>query len=187
MTDAPGARPLRILHVVSSLERGGIELWLMQVLQTIDRNRYRMDFLVLGERTGVLEQQLESLGARVLLCRSYRQLWQLRRDFAKVLAGYGPYDVVHSHVHHFSGLIVRMAAWHGVAVRVVHSHNDTRPAEAGESWRRRLYLLAMKRWIRRYATQRVVASRLGDGVICHATCFTPGIAAPGDPARPAAA
>jgi glycosyltransferase involved in cell wall biosynthesis len=153
-------RPLRILHVVSSLERGGIELWLMQVLQTIDRERYRMDFLVLGERTGVLEQQLRSLGSQVLICRSYRRLWQLRREFADVLASYGPYDVVHSHVHHFSGLIARMAAWHGVAIRVVHSHNDTRPAETGASWRRRLYLLAMKRWIRRYATQRVAASRL---------------------------
>ena len=152
-------RPLRILHVVSSLERGGIELWLMQVLQTIDRERYRMDFLVLGERTGVLEQQLRSLGSQVLICRSPRNLWQVQREFARVLASYGPYDVVHSHVHHFSGLIVRMAARHGVSFRVVHSHNDTRPAEAGASWRRQLYLRAMKRWIRRYTTDRIAVSR----------------------------
>ena len=73
---------------------------------------------------------------------------------------YGPYDVVHSHVHHFSGLLLRLAAWHGVPIRIAHSHNDTRPAEAGASWRRQLYLLAMKRSIQRYATRRIAASRI---------------------------
>src|SRR5215217_3488461 len=32
----------------------------------------------------------------------------------------------------------------------------------------------------------VLDLRVGDGVTCHATCFTPGVAGPGDPARPAA-
>jgi thiol-disulfide isomerase/thioredoxin len=34
-------------------------------------------------------------------------------------------------------------------------------------------------------TAGVLDLRMGDGVTCHATCFTPGVA-PGDPARPAA-
>jgi hypothetical protein len=32
----------------------------------------------------------------------------------------------------------------------------------------------------------VLDLRVGDRVTCHATCFTPGVAAPGGPARPAA-
>jgi thiol-disulfide isomerase/thioredoxin len=34
-------------------------------------------------------------------------------------------------------------------------------------------------------TAGVLDLRVGPGVTCHATCFTPGVAAPGDPARPA--
>ncbi len=34
-------------------------------------------------------------------------------------------------------------------------------------------------------TAGVLDVELGDGVTCHATCFTPGVAAPGDPAPPA--
>jgi glycosyltransferase involved in cell wall biosynthesis len=153
-------RPQRILHVVPSLERGGIELWLMQVLQTINRDRYEMDFLVLNASSGPLESELRSLGSQVVTSRQPRKPWRLWSDFANMSRIHGPYDVVHSHVHHLSGLIMRMAARHRVPIRIVHSHNDTRPAEADASWRRQLYLRTMKRWIRRDATHRVAASRI---------------------------
>jgi thiol-disulfide isomerase/thioredoxin len=35
-------------------------------------------------------------------------------------------------------------------------------------------------------TAGVLDLEVGDGVVCHATCFTPGVAAPGDRGRPAA-
>ena len=159
LDEAP-AEHRRILHVVSSLERGGIEIWLKQVLETIDRERYKMDFLVLRDRAGVLEHELRSLGCRIWVCPSPKNLWRVRLDFAQMLDRCGPYDVVHSHVHHYSGLILRLAARRGVPIRIAHSHNDTRPVEKGASWRRQLYLTTMKRWIRRYATHRIAASRL---------------------------
>jgi hypothetical protein len=34
-------------------------------------------------------------------------------------------------------------------------------------------------------TAGVLDLRVGPGVLCHATCFTPGVAAPGGPGRPA--
>jgi glycosyltransferase involved in cell wall biosynthesis len=158
---APAAStgPCRILHVVSSLEHGGIEVWLLQMLRRIDRDRYQMDFFVLRERAGALEQEVQTLGSRVLIARSPRRVWQVGRDFSNALASYGPYDVVHSHVHHFGGLIVRMAARHGVPLRVAHSHNDTRVVERHASWPRRCYLGLTRRWIRRFATDRIAVSR----------------------------
>jgi glycosyltransferase involved in cell wall biosynthesis len=75
------------------------------------------------------------------------------------LRRYGPYDVVHCHSHHFSGIVVRLASFCRVPVRIVHSHNDTRGVEASAGFLRRLYLLWMKHWIRRYATWRVGVSR----------------------------
>jgi glycosyltransferase involved in cell wall biosynthesis len=162
---APGGDGLpagrrRILHVVSSLERGGIEFWLLQLLQTIDRDRYQMDFLVLRDPAGVLAQELRNLGCRIWLCASPRNPWRVRQEFAQALEHCGPYDVVHSHVHHYSGLIVRLAALRGIPIRIAHSHNDTRPVEADASWRRRFYLMAMKQWILRHATHRVAVSRI---------------------------
>jgi glycosyltransferase involved in cell wall biosynthesis len=144
---------------VSSLERGGIDVWLMQMMRRIDRDRYSMDFLVLNESAGVLAAEASAMGSRVHLCRHTQSPWRLHRCFQRVMREHGPYQVVHSHVHHKGGLVLRLAAWYGVPIRVAHSHSNTRAAEKGASWRRRLYLMIMKRWIRHYATQRIAVSR----------------------------
>ena len=57
-------RPLRILHVVVRMDRGGIEVSLMQLLRTIDRRRYQMDFLVLDGRPGAQDDDIRALGSQ---------------------------------------------------------------------------------------------------------------------------
>jgi hypothetical protein len=42
----------RILHVVGSMDRGGIETWLMHILRNANRQRLQMDFLVHLARPG---------------------------------------------------------------------------------------------------------------------------------------
>jgi hypothetical protein len=82
--------------------------------------------------------------------------------YAELPVGVAPlraYDVIHAHVHHYDGVVLRLAARHYVPIRIAHSHNNTRPAEARASWPRRLYLALMKRWIQRYATHRLAVSR----------------------------
>jgi glycosyltransferase involved in cell wall biosynthesis len=149
----------RVLHVVSSLERGGIEIWLIDILRRMTPPDYQMDFLILGEGEGALVPDARSLGSRVVTCLPHRNLWKVRRCFMETIRLYGPYHVVHCHTHHFGGIVARLAAACMVPVRVVHSHNDTRAVEASASWLRRLYLSWMKHWIRRYATWRIGVSR----------------------------
>jgi glycosyltransferase involved in cell wall biosynthesis len=81
------------------------------------------------------------------------------RQFLANLRDHGPYDVVHSHVHHFSGFVLKAASCGGVARRIAHSHNDTRHQEADAGPFRRAYLRLANRWIDHYATHRIAASR----------------------------
>ena len=149
----------RVLHVVSSLERGGIEIWLIDILRRLKPLDYQMDFLVLQKKEGALAPDARHLGSRLVTCPQHRNLWKVRRCFVETLRRYGPYDVVHCHSHHFGGFIVRIASLYRIPVRIVHSHNDTRGVEASAGLIRRLYLMWMKRWIRRYATCRIGVSR----------------------------
>jgi glycosyltransferase involved in cell wall biosynthesis len=151
--------PRRILHVVPSLERGGIELWLMQMRRSADPARYGMDFLVLNRETGELAPEARSLGCQVVTSPEPQRPWKVWRDVATMLRDRGPYDVVHGHVHHYNGLILLVAAWCGVPCRVAHSHTDTRVVEQHAGWRRRCYLALMKQSIRRSATRRIAVSR----------------------------
>jgi hypothetical protein len=67
-------------------------------------------FLFLNASPGLLEAELRRLGSQVATSPSHKKPWRLWSDFATMQRLHGPYDVVHSHVHHFSGLIVRIAA-----------------------------------------------------------------------------
>ena len=143
---------LRILHVVGGMNRGGIETWLMHVLRHINRYRFQIDFLVHTTETGAYDQEIRTLGSRVISCPPTVQPWLYARNFQRILHEYGPYDIVHSHVHHFSGNVLRLASQSGVPSCIAHCHTDTSTIEAKAGWKKRFYIALMKHWISRYAT-----------------------------------
>ncbi len=152
-------RRVKILQVTSGLNRAGVETWLMHVLRNIDRDRFQMDFLVHAEQTYDYEAEAVSLGARVIRCLQPRRPWVYAPALRRVLREYGPYDVVHSHVHDFSGLVLKVADWAGVPVRVVHSHSDSSMLDKHAGLGRRLYSSVSRRWIQRHATLRLAVSK----------------------------
>jgi glycosyltransferase involved in cell wall biosynthesis len=135
---------MRILHVLGKLDRGGVETWLVQVLRHIDRQKYQMDFLVHTTDPGAYDDEVRALGARIIPCLSPSNPVQYAFNFRRVLREHGPYDVVHSHVHHYSGYVLMLAAMAGVPVRIAHSHSNTEPAELSSSPMRKVYRAAMR-------------------------------------------
>ena len=147
---------IRVLHALGSMNPGGVENWLLQVLRHIDRRRFEFGFCTFGPEPGLLAPEAEGFGGKILRCPRDTNLWTFPRRFRRILR-VGRYDIVHSHVTLFSGAILRWANAEGVPVRIAHSHtsNDDRPA----SHIRRYYQKLMKRWIDRYATHGLAASR----------------------------
>lgn len=144
-------KPLRVLHVLGSLNRGGVETWLMHVLRNIERERFHFDFLVHDPAPGEYDEQARSLGSRIILCPKPTRPWRYSRRLSQTLKEYGPYDVVHSHVAHYSGHILRIAYRSSVPVRVAHSHTNTSQKQNTANTIRKAYLRLMKFWIDRYA------------------------------------
>jgi glycosyltransferase involved in cell wall biosynthesis len=142
---------VRILHVVGGMVRGGVETWLMQILRNIDRDRLHMDFLVHTDQPCAYDDEVRTLGSQILPCLEPSQLLLYRTNFKKILREYGPYDIIHSHVHHFSGYILYLAKNAGIPIRIAHSHLDSSPLEVKAGLHRRLYLTFTKGLIARYA------------------------------------
>jgi glycosyltransferase involved in cell wall biosynthesis len=152
--------PIRILHIVGMLQRGGIETWLLHVLRTLNREDIQVDFLVQIDIPGAYDAEVESLGCRIWKCPLDRTApWRYVQQFKEILCKGGPYDIVHSHVHFFSGFTLRIAQQMKVPVRIAHSHNDTSPVSKQAGWLRRQYLRLTQHWISRYATVGLAASR----------------------------
>lgn len=152
--DAP---PLRVVHVLGSLGRGGAETWLAQVLQHLDRRLVEADIIVNNGEDSHYRSAVESAGCRVYVCRSLAKPLRYRREFLDLLRCNGPYDVVHSHLQLFNGLVMKLAAIAGVPVRIAHSRNAN-DAHA-LTLRRRCYRALMRYWIGRYSTYRLAVSR----------------------------
>src|SRR5687767_5193598 len=95
----------RILNIVGRMDRGGVETWLMHVLRHIDRERFQMDFLVHTDQPSAYDDEIRSLGAKIIPCPypSYRRPWAYARSFKQILREQERYDVIHSHVFYFSG------------------------------------------------------------------------------------
>ena len=144
--------PIRVLQVVARMHRGGVETWLMQVLRHIDRSRFLMDFVVTQPEPADYDEEVLALGSRIWPCPLRPDPTQFMRQFRAVLDVHGPYRVVHSHLHHFSGFVLGLARHAGVPVRLAHSHLDTASEDASAGVVRRAYLGLMRVALRRYAT-----------------------------------
>ena len=156
---ARAAGPIRILHVVGGMDRGGIETWLMHVLRHIDRDRYRMDFVVHTARPCAYNDEIRALGCDVIPCPEPARPWSYAGRFKRILRERGPYAVVHSHVHFHSGFVLRYAAQAGVPACIAHSHIDEFRLRASAGPVRRAYLALTQRWIASRATAGLAASR----------------------------
>lgn len=150
---------IRILHVVGGMPRAGTETWLMHVLRHIDRERFQMDFLVHTDQPNAYDEEIRSLGSRVIPCLNRLNPWLYARNFKQVLREHGPYDIVHSHVHHFSGYVLRLAKDSGVPIRIVHSHLDTLHLDSQSKLLRCAYLKLMTHWIASNSTFGLAASK----------------------------
>ena len=64
--NAKGANePIRVLHVVTTMNRGGLETMLMNYYRHIDRNEVQFDFLEHRDNESDYDQEILALGGRI--------------------------------------------------------------------------------------------------------------------------
>src|SRR4030042_2474595 len=152
-------RPIRILHVLYKMDLGGAETWLMHILRHIDRQRFRQDFLVDDPPPGAYDAEAQRLGCRLIYCPYPSWPGGYARRFKKILADYGPYDIVHSHLHS-GGFHLFLASQAGVPVRISHNHSAVLPLWSRLSFSKKFLIKLSYRLIFHYATAGLAASRL---------------------------
>ena len=120
----------RILHVVSCLERGGTEAFIMNHYRMIDRTKYQFDFLVFHKKDYPYTEEIHNLGGRIFFCTppSVGKIFSSIREMVKCMKTNGPFCAVHSHINIENAWIMVAAKIAGIPVRVSHSH-DTKGKE----------------------------------------------------------
>lgn len=118
------SRQLRVLQILTGLDRGGMETMTMNYYRNIDRARVQFDFLLHREKVGDYEAEALALGAQIFRVPRQNPLnpgyWHaLNRFFDK-----HNYQIVHVQLDCMSALPLFVAKSHGIPVRIAHSHNS---------------------------------------------------------------
>src|SRR5260370_35226714 len=85
-------RPIRILHSVGHLSRGGIENWLYQLASRMDRSRFQHHVLVRTEEEEPFTRAFQEAGIPVIPCLRLTSPLAFRRNFHDVLDRHVPFD-----------------------------------------------------------------------------------------------
>ncbi|MCW5966048.1 MAG: glycosyltransferase [Bryobacterales bacterium] len=128
----------RVLHVTSALDPGGIETWLLRLVQHTGDAQLATAVLVLGGHEGLLAPRFRERGVQIMRVGLEGNCLQFIGRVSQAIAESGPWGVVHSHVHRRSALVQLAAAWQGVPLRITHSHNSYGQDDAYAWWFREL-------------------------------------------------
>lgn len=134
--------PLRVLHVVTNMDRGGLETLIMNYYRRMNRDRIQFDFLVHRDIPADYDAEILSLGGRIyrlprLNPFSPGYLRQLDRFFSE----HREYRIVHCHLDCMAGIPLKAAKKHGVPVRIAHSHNSNQTKD----WKYPIKLVCKRR------------------------------------------
>ncbi|MHC4083918.1 MAG: glycosyltransferase [Planctomycetota bacterium] len=114
-------KKIRVLHILTGMNHGGIQTFLISMLRTYDRHRFHMDILCTNSAEGPYTGQARGLGAKVLQCRmkydQVRFIYKLYRFLRRE-----KYDSINSHLADLGGGVLLAALLAKVPVRVASYH-----------------------------------------------------------------
>ena len=147
--------PIRVLQVVTHMDRGGLESMLMNYYRHVDRNKVQFDFLEHRQERAAFDDEIEALGGKIyrlprLVPWSKSYLTALNQFFDD----HSEYKIVHVHQDCLSAIILKAAKNHGIPVRIAHSHSANQDKNLKYPVK-----LWYKRYIPKYATNLFACGR----------------------------
>ncbi|MCA1320224.1 glycosyltransferase family 1 protein [Bacillus tianshenii] len=118
--------PIRILHAVVNMNRGGAETLIMNLYRNIDRNKIQFDFLV--SNNGVFDDEIISLGGNIYKTPYITDVGPLRynKNILNFLKAHSEYKIIHCHMDKVSGSVLKIAKKANIPVRIAHSHSSSK-------------------------------------------------------------
>ncbi len=115
--------PVRVLHVVVNMNRGGAETLIMNLYRNMDRSKVQFDFLT--SKQGTFDAEIESMGGKIHRIPYVTDVGHTKyvKELDHFFKTNSAYKIVHSHMDKMSGLILRAAKKARIPVRIAHSHN----------------------------------------------------------------
>ena len=118
--------PIRVLHILHSMNRGGAENAIMNYYRHINRDLVQFDFLLTEPEKCQFEDEIISLGGRVyrIPLLTIGNPIPYLKSIKRFYKSHPEYRIVHSHTSSKSTFPLWMAKRMGIPVRIAHSHGS---------------------------------------------------------------
>lgn len=117
---------IRILQVVTHMNRGGLETMLMNYYRHIDRTEIQFDFLTHRCYSGDYGDEIKSLGGKIYHMSTLNPFSrEYKTDLSLFFEKHPEYQIIHVHQDCMSSVVLKEAKKHNVRVRIAHSHNSS--------------------------------------------------------------
>lgn len=114
--------PIRVAQIMGKMENGGVEAVVMNYYRHIDRNKVQFDFIVDSDSSCPQEDEIKSLGGRVIRIAPYQKITANMRDLRRIFKQ-NKYKIVHAELTTMSVFSLAVAASCGISIRIAHSHS----------------------------------------------------------------
>lgn len=115
---------IKVLHVLTVLDRGGLETMLMNYFRNFNMNQFEFHFLV-HRKNGLYEKEILDNKGHIHRVSSLNFSIKNFLKYQKELDAFfsqSVFDIVHVHNNSFGYYPLKYAKKHGVKVRIIHSH-----------------------------------------------------------------
>lgn len=121
-------KPIRVLQVLTIMNRGGAETMIMNYYRAIDKNKVQFDFLLHRKDKGSFDEEIKALGGNIyyMPAISPKNYFSYKKKLTLFFNNH-KYNVVHSHLNALSSIILSVAKKHKIPVRIAHSHLAVEP------------------------------------------------------------
>lgn len=127
-------KPIRVLCVMSTLDRGGAETMVMNLFRKIDRESVVFDFVKHSQGKDAYDDEIISLGGKIYKAPRYKIYNHVgyKKWWKTFLTEHPEYQIIHGHYFNFSAIFFKIAKKYN-RITVGHSHCTQIPKQAGDS------------------------------------------------------
>lgn len=119
-------KPIRILHMIGSLDIGGSQSMVLNLYKQIDKDRIQFDFILDHAENNYLLPKVKKLGAKVYSLPAFngKNYFKVRSAWDVFLMEHPEYKVLHSHIRSYASIYLPIAKKHGLKT-IIHSHSTS--------------------------------------------------------------
>lgn len=148
-------RPIRILHVFSSLNMGGAESRTMDIYRRIDREKVQFDFAVHTTEEAYYDKEVERLGGLIYNIPKYKiyNTYSYQKFWYEFLKNHSEFDTIHIHTTSIAAPILSVTKKLELKKVITHSRNAMQTG-----FLKNIYIKLSKKKIKDLSTHRLAVS-----------------------------